>query len=545
MKRLSCCLGLSVLLVMSLFPADVEPLTVVEKTEYARTSLYSEVIEFLNTLQARSANIEMTSLGDSHEGRQIPLLIVSAAGIQDAYQMRRQGLPAVLIMANIHAGEVEGKEAVQMLLRDFAFGRHQEWLENQVILFLPIFNPDGNDQLGKNRRDNGPELAGVRHNGQHLDLNRDYIKLESPEVNALVGLFREWDPVLVVDLHTTNGSYHRHPVTYSTLANANSPLELRDYMWQEFFPRVGRELREKYGFTSIPYGNFVDRADPLKGWANDAFDARFGSNYVGLRNRFTVLDENYSYTDFRTRVLSCLAFLKSILAYTWEHIDEMSALVNEADRKTTEFFHRGSFAVSHRVEKLLEVEIDSYEFTRERIPKAERHKYPAWYGDFLVRRTERETQYRVPYMARAVPGKTVNLPHGYLLAAHQPEIIAKLRDHGVVVHELLEPCEEEVEVFKLASVEMASSIFQGRVLLTVRGDYRQEKLAFPAGAFYVSLAQPLARLAAVMLEPENNDSLASWGFFNRVLVRQWSAQPGVYPVYRVLKKPLVPMTQVH
>jgi len=521
-----------------------EPLTVVEKTDFTRTSLYDEVMDYLFALKSQSPLLELAVFGESFEGRMIPLVIVSASGVRNSYDLHRQGLPAVLIMANIHAGEVEGKEAVQMLLRDFAFGRHLDWLDGQVVLFLPVFNADGNEKIGKNRRDNGPEEAGVRHNGQGLDLNRDYIKLDSPEVNALVKLLREWDPVLVVDLHTTNGSYHRHPVTYSTMAHPNSPVELRDYMWQKFYPAVGRELLEKYGYSSIPYGNFSNRSDPQKGWANDAFEVRYGSNYVGLRNRFTVLDENYSHADFRTRVLSCLAFLKSILSYTSVHINEMAVLAAEADRQTSESFTREQIALSYRVEKLFDMVVNSYEFELERIKKADLHKYPAWYGGLLVRKTDRERDYQVPYLAKAVIEKGRSLPAGYLLDPFQPEVIEKIRAHGVVVHRLLEDWNGEIESFQISGLEMARNIFQGRVAVSLKGDYKSEIRNLPAGSHFVSLNQPLARLAAVMLEPEGSDSLAAWGFFNRVLVRQWSAQPGKYPVYRVAAAPKTAMIQL-
>jgi len=186
-----------------------EPVTVVEATDYTRTSLYREVLDFLQQVERTSSVMAIAPLATSTEGRMVPLVILSKERVRTPNELRATGKPAVLVMANIHAGEVEGKEASQMLIREVANGRLAGLLDHQVILVIPIFNVDGNDKLGKNRHDKGPELAGVRYNGQYLDLNRDYTKLESPEVSALVRLFNTWDPALVVDMHTTNGSYHR------------------------------------------------------------------------------------------------------------------------------------------------------------------------------------------------------------------------------------------------------------------------------------------------------------------------------------------------
>ena len=313
MKR--AILLLTVLVFSCLLPAQ-DILTVAESSNYTKTSLYDDVMNFLYQVQKKSDLVRMLPLTTSSEGRLIPLVVLSKEKVSRPADLKMVGKPAVLIMANIHAGEVEGKEASLMLIRDIASGKLAGLLDSQVLLFIPVFNADGNDKLGHNRRDLGPELAGVRYNGQNLDLNRDYLKLESPEVRALLDVFNSWDPLLVVDMHTTNGSFHQEPVTYSTLANPNSSEKLRQFMWQKFFPAVGRMLKSTYGYDSVPYGNFVDREFPEKGWENDSLEARYGSNYVGLRNRFSILDENYAYADFKTRVLSSRAFIMSILDFT-------------------------------------------------------------------------------------------------------------------------------------------------------------------------------------------------------------------------------------
>ncbi len=430
-------------------------------------------MDFLYQVQKGSDLVKILPLTTSSEGRLVPLVVLSREKVSRPVDLRMVGKPAVLIMANIHAGEVEGKEASLMLIRDIALGKLPGILDTQVLLFIPIFNADGNEKLGHNRRDLGPELAGVRYNGQNLDLNRDYLKLESPEVQALVDVFNSWDPLLVVDMHTTNGSYHQEPVTYSTLLNPNSDKGLGDYMWQKLFPCVVRTLNIAYGYDSVPYGNFIDREFPEKGWENDSLDARYGSNYVGLRNRFSILSENYAYADFRTRVLSARAFILSILDFTAKNNKTMSALVRQVDLKTSRDFAKAGFVLEFRTDKLFELTIKSYEFVKEIIKPEDRAKYPPWVGEFIMKKTDKLKNYKVPYFALALPVRSVKLPVGYILTAMQPDALLNLKRHGIRVERILESFKAEAEVFKISAVELGKNIFQGHVLNTIKGNYEK------------------------------------------------------------------------
>jgi len=513
-----------------------ELLTVAESSNYTKTSLYADVINFIKQVKRSSDIVYFTSIGYSAEGKMIPLVIVSKEKIKTVRELRIYNKEAVLIMANIHAGEVEGKEATQMLIRDIAQGKVENVLDNQVILFIPIFNVDGNDKLGHNRRDNGPELAGVRHNGQNLDLNRDYVKLETPEVRALVNLINEWDPVLIVDMHTTNGSYHREPITYLSPSNPNTDISIFNYMWQKMFPEVQLTLKNKYRYDSIPYGNFVDRADPQKGWINDSLDIRYGTNYVGLRNRFAILDENYAYADFKTRVLASYSFILSILEYTNKNIKEMASLVKEADIRTAREFATQQFALEYKADKLFDFVIKSYEFTKEKIKPEERSKYPPWVGEYLIKPTDKNKDYIVPYYVKGVAKRSINLTDGYIIMPFQQEVIDNLRMHGIIVEQILEPFTTKAENFVIKEIILDKNLYQGRVAVKVSGAYQEVEVEIPEGAYYVSMKQPLARLVAALLEPDHVDSLLSWGFFNRVLVEQWTNKILTYPVYRVKDK---------
>ena len=217
-----------------LFASDQALLTRAEKSNYTETTRYEEVLLFLKELQKRSSKLKVTSIGRSTEGRDIPLVILGDPVPNSPSQLFFQNKPAIYVQANIHAGEVEGKEAVLMLMREIVAGSMSALLENQVILITPIFNPDGNEKISiQNRtRQHGPKGGVViRYNGQNLDLNRDYIKIESPEnAGAFELILNRWDPILLIDLHTTNGSYHQEPLTYAVAHNPNSDPSLPEYL---------------------------------------------------------------------------------------------------------------------------------------------------------------------------------------------------------------------------------------------------------------------------------------------------------------------------
>jgi len=518
---------------LGLFPSEL--ITEAEHSNFQKTSDYNHVMAFIFEAQKRSDKIRVIRLTTSFEGRMIPLVVISNEGIKSPGELRLIHKPSVLIMANIHAGEVEGKEAALMLLRDIITHKTNDILDHQVILVIPIFNADGNEKFGHNRRDNGPELAGVRYNGQHLDLNRDYLKLESPEVKALVKLFIEWDPIMFVDLHTTNGSYHREPVTYTTLVNPNSDERLSQYMWKQFFPAVSGMLKEKYGYDSIPYGNFVDRANPEKGWSNHAVAARYGNNYAGLRNRFTVLVENYAHADFKTRVLGCFGFVKSILLYTNKHIREMQEMVKVSDLKTQSDYFKETFALEFENEKLLELTIKSYQFEIEKIKPEDSHKYPPWIKDFIVKKTDTLRDYKVDYFSKPKPIKSIPLPEAYIILPYHDKILKNLKNHGIIVEKIRKPITAPMEYFVMEEIKLAQRIYQGHIFIDIKGHYEKKEITIPENSHFISMRQPLARLIPVLLEPESEDSLIRWGFFNREIVHQWSGRPASYPVYRLNK----------
>ena len=508
------------------------PKTTAESTGYAATSTYADVMTFIRELQRLSPLIRLETLCLTTEGRAVPLLVIGKPVPEDPLALRANKRIAVYIQANIHAGEVEGKEAALMLVREVLLDPKPPYLDRLVLLIAPIFNADGNEKMGPDNRrgQNGPEKAGVRANGQNLDLNRDAMKQESPEIQGLVrNVLLRWDPVLLVDCHTTDGSYHEEPVTYSWPLCPNGDRAILTYARDKMLPAVAATLDKKYHTLSVPYGDPRDYRDMSKGWQTFGHQPRYVTNYTGLRNRLAILDENDNHADFKTRVLGCYGFLRSILDYCDLNADEIGRLVADADRRTVE---RGlapketdTFGLDIEVRELAEkVTIRGYETE---VTAREGSPFPE------IKRTDRKKTYVMPYFADFEPKRTARLPYAYLIPVFDETIEGNLRGHGLAVEKLSEAVTLEVEAFRLKEVKGADRLYQGHRTNQVKGEPAVEKREFPRGTLVVRMAQPLGNLAAYLLEPESDDGLLLWNLFDRYIAREWGRGVETYPVYKL------------
>lgn len=531
---------------LSALVAQEGPLTVAESSSFKATSRHSDVMEFVRALQRQSSNIRVETLCISAEGKQIPLLVIGDPVPSSPADLRWDDRAVVYIQANIHAGEVEGKEAALMLARDLLQGKTANYFDELVILVVPIFNADGNDKISQDNRRNqkGPEHGvGIRYNGQNLDLNRDGLKLETPEVRGLIqNALIKWDPVFFLDAHTHNGSYHQEPVTWTWGLNPNGDRTLVDYASDVMWPAVDKLMREKYDVMTVPHGDFMDPRDPEKGWVPLGPQPRYLSNYVGLRNRLSVLNENYPYADYETRVRGCYKLYLAFLDFLHANKDDIVAMVKKADQET---IARGLnptaddvFIVEYDREPIQQTfTILGYEME---VEEREDRPWPR------VTPTETKRTYsNVPYYAKYTAKRTVRLPRGYFITAQDTKVIEKLQQHGIVVERLVEPVKVNVEAFSVTEVKGAERLNQGHYPNTVTGDVSQKTMEFPTGTFFVSLAQPLAPVASYLLEPESDDGLVVWNFFDRYLAQQWRRGPREHKVYKLYDKANLVKETIH
>jgi hypothetical protein len=532
MKRLQI-IGFVILMSAPKVSSQVLFQTKAESSDFKTTSDYKDVTVFIDQLKKSSHLIRVENIAVSAEGREIPLLIIGKPLPKSPSDLINDKRIVVYVQADIHAGEVEGKEAVLMFARDLLKEKNPVLLKNVIMLICPLLNPDGNEKISNLNRthQNGPvNGVGVRYNGQFLDLNRDAMKAESPEVRGvLTNVFNRWDPSVFMDCHTTNGSYHLEPVTFTWMVNPNGDSSLISYMRDRMMPEISGTLLRKYKVENCFYGEFFDMMAPEKGWVLDASEPRYMSNYYGIRNRLGILNENYVYADFRSRVLGCYYLIHSLTEYVSAHSSEIGNLLQMADNKTVA---RGmnpavtdSFAYEYNVRPIPE-KVTIRTFEAELVSDSNGRKN--------YKRSDRQQDVTVPYYIDYYPSKSVRFPYAYLLTVNDPEITNLLNLHGIISEKLVNDTKIEVQSFIISSLKGASRLNQGHYTDSIRGKYVNTKIDFPAGTIVVRTAQPLANVAAYLLEPQSNDGLVTWNFLDRYLVPQWGRGFNPFPVYKLM-----------
>lgn len=505
-------------------------LTTAERSGYTATSSHAAVVAFLDTLVLRGAGIRVGTLGTSAQGRPIPFAVAARPMVDDPAAAHRSGKPVVVVQGNIHGGEVEGKEAALMLLRDLTLGPLRPLLDSLVLVVVPIYNTDGNDAFGPGARQrpgqNGPDTVGLRPNGMGLDLNRDYIKQEAPETRAAAALVAAWDPDLFLDLHTTNGSYHGYALTYAPGLNPNSS-PANDWVRDRLLPEVRDRMRRRHGQEVFDYGNFQNQhPDSLtQGWWTYDARPRFGVNWVGMRGRMAILSEAYSNADFATRVSATYNFVREILGLVAAERATVKRLVAEATlQRPDSVVVRSTFAPPR---------------TREVIAELTEAAAEGSGGFARRRRTGVFRTIAMPVVDRFVAARREAIPAAYLLPPHHAHLVDALRRHGIVVQRLAADWRGPVEAFRVDTLAAAPNVFEGHRTVTVSGTWQPREGVARTGWFLVPTDQRLGVLAAYLLEPSSEDGFVQWNFLDRDLRRGADA-----PILRVRQLPQVAGTLV-
>ncbi|MGC9471799.1 MAG: M14 family metallopeptidase [Bacteroidales bacterium] len=518
--------------------------TVAEATDYRSTSRYEDVMQFIRELEKVSPYIRTEIIATTVEGRDIPLMILADPLPESPQDLKNDSRIVVYVQANIHAGEVEGKEAVLMFARDILSQGSHPLFRDVVLLLCPDLNADGNEKISTRNRTNqvGPENGvGVRHNARYLDLNRDAMKVETREMRGVIqNILNRWDPAVVMDMHTTNGVYRQEPVTFSWMINPNGDRELIRYMRDHMMPAISRTLMETYGVENTFYGEFTDMGNPQNGYLNYACEPRYFVNYMGLRNRLAILNENYVYADFRSRVHGSFFLIRSLLDFVSEHRQEIKNMLAAADTRTinkgTDPTPADSFALTYEAMPTPEkLQVKTYEVEPVENPQ----------GWNRYRKTDRPVTLRVPYLADYEPVTRVKYPFAYLITVPDPYVLENLNIHGIQVEKLARPHILQVERFDITELSPSARLNQGHYTNQVKGTFVKETREFPEGTLVVRTAQPLGYVAAYLLEPETDDGLLLWNFFDTYLVPQWGRGYYPYPVYKVLEKEILETGKYH
>jgi hypothetical protein len=534
-------------------------LTVAESSGHERTSLHADVIAFIDELQSRCAaagvtTMDVQAMGQTPEGRELPVLVLSADGRftpEAAHEAAdAEGRPVVLILCNIHAGEVEGKEAALMLARDVTLGEQGRLAAGATAVIVPNFNADGNDLISTENRvidlnlmdgQEGPaEGVGTRYTGQGLNLNRDYTKMEAPETRLLSALFGKWNPHVFVDSHTSNGSPHAYALTYDTAHTLLSgPPEPILYTRDRLLPAIEQGLLHRTGLRTWFYGNFRDNDDPTQGWETYPGLPRYGSHYRGLTGRLDILLEAYSYLPFEERIRATYEIFVEILDQTASRGRE---IVDVCARAAADTVARG------RAPQPDDVVGINYGVPRRTPEGALLYDYPcyplwnteiaAWSADEMRARKLTDgtlTFWECDFFARFLPEVSVRRPRAYAFPGAREDVAEFLRGHNIEVVRAKDADaafrgELRVECYVVLQRETTHSPdvgYEHRVETVLHVRRETAEITIEPDDFVVTMAQPLAYLAIYLLEPQSDDGLARWGHFDDV-------GPGlIFPVVRI------------
>lgn len=550
--------------------AQAGPRTQAERTGFLETSSHASVQAFLDSLTKLGRPIVGGVMGKTTEGRDLPYVIVSRPLYRTPEAARQSGRPIVFVQGNIHSGEVEGKEALQALVRDLLLEARPNVLDSIVLIALPNYNADGNERLAPQARNrgaqNGPEMVGTRPNATGLNLNRDYMKADAPETRASLAMFNTWDPHVFVDLHTTNGSYHGYNLTYAP--SLNPAAELREATFggawarDSFLPELRRRVRDRHQVLTFDYGGFegggggggggrggrgagggppptgITPTTPPTAWRTYEHTPRFGTNYYALRGRVSVLSEAYSHDPFEKRVRSTYAFVRELLSLVAERRESILGLARRSD----EAVRRGASALppipvrAAFTQTPYNAEV-SYEEI-ERVGDSTRYEAGMPLGS---RRTGRFKTATMQIFDRFTPTLTRPAPWGYAIAATDSAAFNLARLHGLEISRLSAEWRGDAgPQFVVDSTVIAPQAFEGHRLVRLVGRWESGRpVTLAAGTYVVRVAQPLGVLAMYLLEPESDDGIVAWDVAGRS-----SGAAGTAPVIRLASQPPVAMTIV-
>jgi zinc carboxypeptidase len=485
-----------------------------ETTNYRQTPNYADTIAFAKDLANASPAIEYRGFGHSGQGRELPLLIASETQTFTPEAARAAGKAVVLIQACIHSGEPDGKDAGFALLRDIAITKTAAGiLENVVLLFIPIYNTDGHERSTPYNRinQNGPESMGWRTTSTYQNLNRDYMKADTPETRAWLRLWTEWDPDLFIDCHVTDGADYRCNITYHHEHHAGIDEAVLQWERDVFDDKVANATAAAGNVISW-YLEFIDNRDLTLGTRDFNGSPRFSTGYVPLRNRAGILIETHMIKDYRSRVIGTYDFLRAALTEVNNDPERLVRVGREADLRTVD---------AGRVHNPAHLYPLDFELTDETTPfELKAFQYETEQsevsGDLRVVYGREPLDLTIPMYDTFRVKTAVAPPLQYIVPVQWTSVIEVLHAHGVRFRSLAESTSIEVEVYRFTNVRWPYEPFEGRHMPQYDLESTKETMEFPAGSIVVPVAQPLGKLVLNLLEPGAPDSFARWGFFNAI-----------------------------
>lgn len=516
-------LALSLLTVASELAAqEIQWQTAYELSGFKATPRYDETMRFISQLDDHSDRITTSTFGISPQGRDLVYLVYDRDGLSDPAAIRKTGRIVLMVQACIHPGESEGKDAMLTFLRDLVVdGSMTRHFEKVSLLFIPIFNVDGHERFGPYGRinQNGPVEMGWRTTAQNLNLNRDYLKADAPEMQAWLRLFDAWRPSFFIDTHTTDGADYQYVLTYALETGGNMVAPLTQWQEKTYLPYIEKEMH-KAGFPIFPYVSFRQWHDPRSGLVSGVAGPMFSQGYTALRNCPGLLIETHMLKPYKIRVESTRKMIEASLEILNKQSDQLSRLIAEANDYTasTDFREKPfplKFEVNMHDSSMVLFDGFAYDITKSALTG----------GDLFTYDNTKAVTFSLPLFNHAEVSNEVKLPEAYVIPPEWTEIIRRLELHGIRLTKLEEETELDVETYFFNFVSWHKNPYEGRQRLAqMQFETRRKTMPFAKGSALVPMDQPLAPLIAQMLEPRGNGSFLEWGFFNVIFEQKEYAE---------------------
>ncbi|MCI0494186.1 M14 family metallopeptidase [candidate division KSB1 bacterium] len=486
-----------------------------EKSDGLETPRYAETMDFFKRLDTVSPMAKMILFGVSPEGRDLNLFIISKHKCFTPEQAQASGKPIVLIQCCIHPGESEGKDAAMMLARDLLIDKkYPEILDNLIVAIIPIFNVDGHERFGPFNRinQNGPKEMGWRVTSTRLNLNRDFVKADAPEMRVWLTMFNQWLPHLFIDCHTTDGQDFQYVLTYNIDTHENFGGAVSRWAKNDFLPAMVPACEAKGHIIGI-YGGLDDERHPELGMTIGVWRPMLSNPYLTVRNRAGLLIETHSLKSYPPRVQATYNFILVGLQELAKHPDRLLNAVKEEDARASQlgkiYNPDEKFPLQYRPKK---DQGDSMIYRGNRFEE----KYGKFFGDNYLAYTSEKRDVLTILFEDAEPTVTIAPPLGYLIPRQWTDVIEVVGLHAAKMYRLTEDVTGEFECYRFSDAKFRSFPYEGRQLVTYKTDAVKEQRTFKAGSVYVPLGCPESKIIMQMLEPQAPDALVGWGFFNTI-----------------------------
>jgi hypothetical protein len=506
---------------------DAEWLTPAEKTCYATTPDYAETMAYLKRVQeAAPGQVRIESFGKTGEGRELDVVVVSRDGVFDPAAIHAAKRPIVLVQNSIHAGEMDGKDACLALLRDMVIAKTKaSLLERAVFVFIPIYNADGHERRSAYNRINqdGPAEMGWRGNGTNLNLNRDYLKADTPETRAFMAMFHRWLPDFFVDDHVTDGADYQYDVTFTIDDGPNVPSGTAKWVDEVATPTLEKYVDAHGHLASPTYINLVNDNDPADGLGFNDDPPRFSTGYVVLEGRPGILVELHMLKDYKTRVTGNYEILAGLMELMNRDADKVIALNAAADKEAEDLGAHPLGNVRYPLAlgwggETTPFLFRGYKYTRE---------LSAVSGAMRVEYSHEPWNVSLPFQKGFKVTVDTKVPAAYIIPVQWTKVIDVLAAHQVQMERTTAAWTGDVETYQCAGMAWQEPPFEGRHP-TFNGEAAhdpgkygscvvvREKMNFPAGSAVVRLNQRLSKVVLEWLEPAAPDSALQWGFFDSI-----------------------------